>query len=473
MAEPLDVWLKRRGLWVSAAADSSSIRPVTHVFLDGGKASIVRPEDREAFMAVYAKNVAAGRPMHAVERTVGASYRMFVDIDLPLPPEATPASCCSRQQHRHTLIDVVRAALSSAPPELRVGRVSVCTRSAHDQKTGAHLVWSDVARVDDRTAAALRDVWVDALLLAGDEFASFGSLVAIDWNSVIDASVYRRNGLRMPWSLKRGGSALAAYVPTHVATWDAGGVLSLREDDERDVLARLRCASIDADASDSATSASAALVDACSRAPAGKTQANKKRPAKGRKSDPAAHGEQEDDRVIVVLTADDRAAIAGALPATLYADCEVGLRCRRNSERGGGITVSCTSRYCQAVGREHGSNHVFFDIVPPSPSERRVRIVQRCHKCPDARVPIPIKSNDAAAAVARMLRRHAASSSSSCHDPQQPASKKTTKKRRCPSLLPGNAATAAGYWLARLTGAVAEDEAEEEAVDEADAPVHV
>ena len=351
--DSLSVWLKRRGLWV--ASNSSDDRVVTHVFLDGGKASVTSPEDREAFLEAYARDVVVGRPLHVVERAIGTSYRMFVDIDLPV--------VVGKADY---LTKTIRAALSCAPAALRVGEVSVCTRSALDGKTGAHLVWSDHLRVDDASAKSLRGKWIDALLLRQIDagFDDEDETGYVDWNKVIDESVYRRNGLRMPWSLKRGGSTVAAYVPTHIATWDATETLQLREWDtpwdhpspllEDDVIDRLRRTSIDA--LDSKGVSAAAAAAAAVSAPAKNA---KRRLGSSRGSDADDEADEADQQirkkkkkpqadVSIDLTAEERIVLYDALPQDLYAGCEVGMRCLRRIEKGCGLTVSCSSRYCQA-----------------------------------------------------------------------------------------------------------------------------
>ncbi len=405
-------------------------RVITHVFLDGGKASVPAAA-RTELLEAYAKDIAAGRVVHAVERTIaGGSYRMFADIDLPTPAD---------------LSSVVWRALDALPAALKEsGDIVVCTRSVHGGKTGAHLVWEgDDVRVDDPTATALRDEWVRSLY-KGDG--------ADDWESIIDASVYRRNGLRMPWSYKRGGDALAVYVPTQVASFappcDDTVVLSIDPIPAIDVgsgaavLSWLGRTSIMADAEGPLSSrlVAAAATAACAGEPtaakkkhaAAKKTTAKKAPKRDRREDGDAEDEEEDvgDEVVVVLSTEERAALAAALP-TVYAACEVGARCRRVR---GGLVASSTSRFCHEVGREHGSNHVFFEFRQSSATNKtRVAIAQRCHKCSDARVALPASVDPVV--VELVLEKQ---------------STKTKKKRRVPSLVPSSSSSAAAYWMAKL-----------------------
>lgn len=419
----LGAWLKQRGLWRSASDGSDKGGAVTHVFLNGGKASVERAEDREAFLRMYARDVVAGRALYAVERTVGASYRMFADIDVPT----------ERGDHR-LILEIVRAALSRAPSALRVGEVSVCTRSAHEGKIGAHLIWSDLVRVDDARAMALRNEWVDALSLGGDAHD-------LDWGKTLDASVYRSNGLRMPWSLKRGGSQLAAYVPSYVASWrDPDSRLDIRrwehgEDEdllEDEVYARLVRCSI-AVRPQQQTQQSQQQTQQSQQ-----SQQKQKQPRK-RKLDKATDDGSSQEGVLR-LSPEERAAIRDALPRELYGECEVGLRCFRWTRGGSsGLSVSSTSRYCQAVGREHRSNHVFFDLEAKR-CGGGVTVHQRCHRCADARVETRLSSS----AVVGILRKHLV--------PPVLATRGggDRKKRACPSLFPASAATAASFWLSKI-----------------------
>ena len=442
MGTTMNAWLKQRGLWRSAT-DGGDKGIVTHVFLNGGKASVERAEDREAFLRVYASDVVAGRPLYAVERTVGASYRMFVDLDLPT----------DRGDHR-MILEIVRVALSRAPAELRVGEVSVCTRSAHEGKIGAHLVWSDLVRVDDERAMALRNAWVDALTLGEptldeqqqqqEQQQKQQQQKVVDWDKTLDASVYRRNGLRMPWSLKRGGSQLAAYVPTHVASWrDSRLEIDRWEDDahdllEDDIYARLvRCSIAASDWDDARNSdpKKRKRSESCTGSSSGKSKASK--------------GSDN-----IELSSEEREAIRDALPRDLYGDCEVGLRCFRWTRgESTGLSVSSTSRHCQAEGRAHRSNHVFFELFKKKGTGKNGIVVvhQRCHKCAEACVETRILDPSAMSAVSAILEERCGSNDT--------RNKKMKKKKPCPSLFPASAATAAGYWLAKMTATPAESSA--------------
>jgi len=443
-------WLKASGHWVLAG--STTAAPITHVFLDGGKAS-VPAEARHgpgALTSAYARDVAAGRPLYAVERThVGGTYRMFADMDVPLAaPEdgdddgddADPDEGWDSLE----LLSVVGRALAALPKELTpgekgVGEIVVCTRRWQDGKTGAHLIWEGL-RVDDRTASALRGAWVARLAEAEPEAAEW-------WDRTVDASVYRRNGLRMPWALKRGGTARAAYVPTHVFRPSREDALELAEvpafsaTDERAVVGWLRRTSIMAAAPGEPGADlppfGPAVDDECISKllllmPLSCGGDAKKKPAAARKKSTKSvrklKEEDEEGATSFPLSEEGRGALRAALPAVYGGgDTEIGACCRRLAR--GGVLVSCSSRFCHAAGREHGGNHVYFNVLGDG------RVEQRCHslKCAGASVDV---GRVPASGLELLLG----------------VTGKKAKKAKKPvgSLVPSSAVEAATYWMARM-----------------------
>lgn len=221
----LSSWLRKHGYWVSSTDKTD--RVLTHVFLDGGKASVPSCA-RQDFLDVYAQTVDAGQRIYAVERAHG-TYRMFADLDV----KCVDKCAADADAIMTALTDI---ALRSLPGPLRVGTVVVCRRAYADGKIGAHWVWPG-AYVDDKMAMRLRDAWVTACVLCD---------AAFDWDKIVDAAVYKRNGLRMPWSCKRGGSPEAAYVPWAKVRFDAAEH-AVEPLDPTDVRALLDISTIDAD----------------------------------------------------------------------------------------------------------------------------------------------------------------------------------------------------------------------------------
>lgn len=393
-------WLRSCGYWVSAGAPKGA-GALTHVFLDGGRASVPLSERSTGLMRAYHADVCAGRRVCLVERTLkGGTYRMFADFD---KVEGD--------------VGLVRRALERVPGPLRGGggeaRVAVCSRVDGDGeggKMGFHLIWNDACRVDDDGAVALRDAWVSAL--DHEDPLAEGS-----WGAIVDAAVYRRNGLRMPWSMKRHGGSY--YAPTHEATFSPapgpGGDVILtpvRISMDGDVLNWLGRCSIAAwhpmDEADGMRSSFSTGVSLDARGP--------KRVTVAREEGRTRPGATARGCFVCALTRDDLAQIRAALPRDKYGD-DVSLGATLWNATKTAVIVACSSRYCHLVERSHSSNHVFFEV-----SRRTGKVVQRCHS--QACVG---KRHELGTRTARPLSVFSAAS---------------------PSLIPSTCAQASARWLA-------------------------
>lgn len=196
--------LQANGWWLKRGVGQATRKP-THLLLDGGRAHI--PDDGDGqflneYVLVLARN--ASDPPAVVELRTPV-FRMFMDVDAKL----AVGSICDFQ----TLWDEIYRA--SARFFAEVPRMVVCTApvktDAETEKHGAHLIWPEVW-VKDSVAMAFRDALIPALREAlGD------GLFANAWEDIIDACVYKANGLRMPWSVKGRGEG-RPYVPTTEVT---------------------------------------------------------------------------------------------------------------------------------------------------------------------------------------------------------------------------------------------------------------
>jgi hypothetical protein len=164
---------------------------LSHVLMDGGVLSV--PFDKlNMFHEKYVEAVRRGEKLYVVEQK-SERYNFFVDIDYkseePLGLDDIKDICkviCDKVK-RHGGRDCI---ISVAHP-----------KPCGDQiKTGIHLNWSGLV-VDQASAVALREHILIALSR---------SKGGIDWNQVIDASVYgsatrktKGSGFRMPWSYKK------------------------------------------------------------------------------------------------------------------------------------------------------------------------------------------------------------------------------------------------------------------------------
>ena len=399
---------------------------VTHVFLTGGKAAVPAYARGvgSGMVRAYAADAAEGRPVHAVERTFGegGTYNMFADLDVPSEAPVGAAE----------LEALVLEALEGAPDALlgpgAADEVVVLTREWHGGKTGAHMVWSDGDhRVDDAVALALRDAWVDRLerrigrrLPSGDEQWSEGELEAPgaspgaadaagaagrpparDWGKIIDPAVYRSNGLRMPWSLKaRGGDRRTAYVPTHVARRRADGTVEL--------------AHVGGCPAGSGIEWFMEWVARCSlmarhpgeRGRDGQGQGTRDHEVsprfrglvglggmqrRKRAGGTAGTGLPRAGCAAVAVTLREASVASDASDASeglkggsglaegelelpeVYRGTRLGAAYAATCRGRSVVVVPCSGRYCHGVGREHRSNHVWFEL------HRGGAVYQRCH----------------------------------------------------------------------------------------------
>lgn len=402
---PLWRWLKDRGFWVPAGAGASAPR-LTHVFLNGGRASVPSSE-LEAFNAQYADAVAGGHPQYAVERPPPDGFRMFLDFDAkhlataspgalgtalgdpltassvtalgdppgasgtlgasatasgdpPLAPPPAPSGTgdggtCERE------LAILRTVLQTAAeicPGLQ-GEAVVCMKHADPTRPGgtgtmgsmdgmgggAHVVWTGADAVVSMTRArGLRDALVAACR---------GRQPSVPWEDLIDAAVYRNNGLRMMMSLKRGSPA--AYVPSFL--W-RGGEAALspiaREDVHADLAGWVQRTSLFSAEAEAARSALAAEATAASSAAA---------------DHPGEEGNREGG--ILATALESRSSLTTLDPEVLqslrallpepYRSPEA---CRITSVRAsaetGSYVLFTDSRHCMNLGRAHSSNHIYL-----------------------------------------------------------------------------------------------------------------
>jgi hypothetical protein len=224
---------------------------------------------------------------------------------------------------------------------LEAPRMIVCTAPVKTEpdaaKYGAHVIWP-AAFVTAETALAFRDKLIPALR---EEFGD--ELFVNPWEDVIDACVYRANGLRMPWSVKGPGDN-RPYTPTMEISVDGGicivpdvtGVSALRK--------WVHDLSIRAHGKVVSPLQEGIVVP----------QAAKKTSGGGGRN-------QSLDAFQHVLP-----VVEEALPLEYKPQTFTGLFRTPYS-----VMLRSTSKYCRSVGREHTSSTVFFVI-------HRHGITQKC-----------------------------------------------------------------------------------------------
>lgn len=163
---------------------------LSHVLMDGGVLSV--PFDKlNEFYERYIEAVQSGEKLYVVEQKTGV-YNFFVDIDYKddkaLTLEEIKDICkiiCDKVK-RHG----GKECLISVSPPKEAGDLV---------KTGVHLNWPGFV-VDQASALALREHILVALSKAKG---------SVDWNEIVDLSVYgdirrksKGSGFRMPWSHK-------------------------------------------------------------------------------------------------------------------------------------------------------------------------------------------------------------------------------------------------------------------------------
>lgn len=154
--------------------------------MDGGKVCI--PEDRmDEFYRAYAADVAMGEANYVVEQRTPV-FPFLVDLDV-FGREQVDAE--RLRDYVFAIIGVVAEFYVVVPPAYVFTRPA--SPAVKDGKTGIksgiHIIFPGL-NVTNAEAMMLRD----AVIVKGGG--------GIDWEDVIDASVYKKNGLRMPGSRK-------------------------------------------------------------------------------------------------------------------------------------------------------------------------------------------------------------------------------------------------------------------------------
>ena len=189
-------WLQERGWWLHRGSTETP----THLFLDGGKARV--PDDMgTTFLNAYANNIVRGYlPSIAEQRT--PIFKMFMDLDIKISPDDDGYVSNTR--------DVIMFVFQQASLFFQEDEACVTILTTPPKpgdgftKAGVHLVWTNVY-VTPPIALAFRNILIEKL------DSKFGSLFLNTWDGIVDACVYKSNGLRMAWSMK--GSEPRSYVP--------------------------------------------------------------------------------------------------------------------------------------------------------------------------------------------------------------------------------------------------------------------
>ena len=341
-------WLRERGYHARDAAVA------THLFLDGGKAR-VPDEAAPAFLNAYAASLVrwpAQRPCIVERRT--PVFRMFLDLDtrfLSREALARFSPCLARMSDfmdRAIGASESWQAIACAASEPRV-EAGAAAGSPPVIKSGFHVVWPAVL-VTQATALELRRLLVASAQEAYPDPATLG--LANAWDAIVDASVFRANGLRMPWSAK-GRDDPRFYEPRwelHRGQATEVGPLDTLSS-VRDMVHRLSIRAFGTDPTVSLESGSA----------------EDSRAAAERSDKPAARCANLTEYAAVLP------ALAAALPVQYAGQRFTGMS---TGASGGGpeapsfFSFRSTARYCFNLGRAHRTNTVYFVLTRRGVSQR-------------------------------------------------------------------------------------------------------
>lgn len=300
-------------------------KKATHLLLDGGRAH-VPPGSEDQFLNEYVLVVARNNttPPAVVELRTPV-FKMFMDVDAKLP------------LHGNFDFAALWSSLYAASKDffLEVPRMVVCTAPVKTEpeavKYGAHIIWPTLF-VTAETALAFRDKLIPLLR---EEFGE--ELFVNPWEDVIDACVYKANGLRMPWSVKKGESG-RPYTPAMELT-DAAGLQIIPEVTGVSVLRKwVHELSIRAHGKEVSPLQEGIVVPKSSPTKTGGSGG----PGRNQSLDPFRH-------LLPIVEA--------ALPPEYKPQTFAGLFRTPNM-----VVLRSSSKYCRSVGREHTSSTVFFVI---------------------------------------------------------------------------------------------------------------
>ena len=321
----------------------NNAKVTSHVLMDGGVLSI--PFDKlDEFCEIYVEAVKNKEKLYLVEKKT-PTYNFFIDIDYKdqeiLELDRVQKVCrviCDKVKTlggRDCLICV------SKPKPVDDGLI----------KTGIHMNWPEFV-VNQEGANNIRDHVISTLTAVFKQ---------INWDQVIDKSVYKGSGFRIPWSYKKGKHITCGgqgcsecentgkitespYLP--IFKYIYGPVLCLMnrvsQEPSVDILKDSIIRTLITDV------VTVPAVDGTKKKEGSFTNAQMKDEFKN--SEAVAHLEtfirknmngQEDARITRIFTHKKH------------------------------FLISTTSKYCENLGREHNSNHVWFHMVGST-------ILQKC-----------------------------------------------------------------------------------------------
>ena len=310
---------------------------LSHVLMDGGVLSV--PFDKlNSFYDEYVSRVNRGEKLFVVEQKT-QFYNFFVDIDYKSEKALTVDEikdickiiCAKVKSHggKDCLISV-------APPKT-VG---------HKVKTGIHLNWPRFV-VDQRSAIALREHILIALYTAKG---------GVEWNDIIDSAVYgdvrrgsKGSGFRLPFSHKKakhdacmgkgcgmcdnGKITQVAYLPLFVYKY--GPLNAIMPTEQVPTVEIMHMATVRSDSTEHA------VIEP---------------PSIAVREGGFTTSEMKDELTDTVAVNEIEKFIQANLRGQ---ETSVVKNIYKHKNQ---YFVSTNSKYCENIGRNHGSNHVWFYI---------------------------------------------------------------------------------------------------------------
>lgn len=314
----------------------------SHLLLDGGKL-FVSGGDEVLFINNLAAEIVKGAKLHIVERRTKL-FRLFFDLDAHLGLEDVVDWGPVIKKVAETvcgLFDADTSVVACKAPE----RV-ITSGEEQRRKCGFHVHFPGV-RVGSPVALAARTAVIEALEEAFPDFVANG------WPACVDEAVFGGSGLRLPWQLKGPRSSPdAVYSPW--MEMDPSGEWSIA----------------DASAARKSVSLARSYLSKCSI-----------RCGPSESATPLAKGKISEEELKALDERDDSGAAAGALIGAKhvslrrFADVLPSLqeclppeyatqKFTAALETDTVFLLRSSSKFCQNVGREHGSSNVYFVLRP-------------------------------------------------------------------------------------------------------------
>ena len=331
-------------------------KPITHVLMDGGILSVPFAK-LESFYTLCIKHINNFDKIFVVEQKTDF-FNFFVDIDYQSDDALD----------MHEIVAISKIIIQKVATIYKCSCiVSIAEPKPKGQKikSGIHINWLGLV-VDRRNAVALMHCIIATL---NTVYSSE------DWNTIIDASVYgsaatntRGSGFRMPWSHKKGkhdycngkgcvvcnGSGKiieSEYLPVFKSNEDGSDLTELP--DQTPSVDMLVAVTI-------RTQETASVIELTE--PVAKTLSSSATKKEGNFTKNQTREEFNDSEAGALLETFIRKYMTGQENARIQKIFK-GTNC---------YFVKTNSKFCENLGRSHGSNHVWFLINKDS------TILQKC-----------------------------------------------------------------------------------------------